>query len=160
MNIGKYAILSLFNTDLMQDKQVFSSKGVLDFLSTTPKNRLVFDLNNSLEIDCIDIGYQLASALKNIENPSMLVGNVINRLILEHKSFDNSLGYVIAFKNIGILFEPALKINWGILLDSISKSITLVMCAPGVVKNDTYYFMNENSGISMDLKGMSYYVIE
>ena len=90
----------MFNTDLMQDKQINSRKGVLDFLSTTPKNRLVFDLNNSLEIDCIDIGYQLASTLKDMESPSMLVGNVINRLILEHKSFDNSLGYVIAFIQI------------------------------------------------------------
>jgi len=150
----------LFNTDLMQDKQINSRKGVLDFLSTTPKNRLVFDLNNSLEIDCIDIGYQLASTLKNMESPSMLVGNVINRLILEHKSFDNSLGYVIAFKNIGILFEPGLKINLEVLLDSISKSITLVMCSLGVVKNDTFFFLNENSGISIDLMGMSYYVIE
>ena len=90
----------------------------------------------------------------------MLVGNVINRLILEHKSFDNSLGYVIAFKNIGILFEPGLKINLEVLLDSISKSITLVMCSLGVVKNDTFFFLNENSGISIDLMGMSYYVIE
>lgn len=141
-------------------KQNNSIEGALEFLSTTPKNKLVFDLNGSMGIDSIDVGYQLASTLKDMESPSMLVGNIINKLILEHKTFDNKLGYVIAFENIGILFEPALKINLGMLLDSVSKSITLVMCAPGVVKNDTYYFMNENSGISMDLKGMSYYVIE
>ena len=144
----------------MQDKQINSGKGVLDFLSATPKNRLVFDLKESMGIDGIDIGHQLANALKDMENPSMLVGNIINKLILEHKSFYNSLGYVIAFKNIGIWFEPALKINLGMLLDSISKSITLVMCVPGVVKNDTFYFLNESAGISIDLKGMSYYVIE
>lgn len=144
----------------MQNKRNNSIDGALEFLSTTPKNRLVFDLNGSMGIDSIDVGYQLASTLKDMESPSMLVGNIINKLILEHKTLDNRLGYVVAFKNIGILFEPALKINLGMLLDSISKSITLVMCAPGVVKNDTYYFMNENSGISMDLKGMSYYVIE
>ena len=144
----------------MQNKRNNSIEGALEFLSTTPKNRLVFDLNGSMGIDSIDVGYQLASTLKDMESPSMLVGNIINKLILEHKTFNDSLGYVIAFKNIGILFEPALKINLGMMLDSISKSITLVMCAPGVVKNDTYYFMNENSGISMDLKGMSYYVIE
>lgn len=144
----------------MQDKQNNINKGALDFLSTTPKNRLVFDTNCSMKVDCIDIGHLLASTLKDMDNPSMLVGNVINKLVLEHKAFDNKLGYVIGFKNIGILFEPELKINLGMLLDSISKSITLVISSPGVVKNDTFFYLNENTGISIDLKGMSYYTLE
>ena len=133
---------------------------VVAYLSIMPKNRLVFDLNDSLGMDCIDIGYQLASALTGMESPSMLAINVINRLIYELKSFDDRIGYVIAFKNVGILFEPALKINLEMLIDSVSKSVTLVICSPGIVKNDTFYFLNENTGISIDLKGMSYYVIE
>ncbi len=144
----------------MQDKLKNSIIGAIDFLSTTPTNRLVFDLNGSMDIGCIDIGYQLANTLRDADSPAMLVSNVINKLILEHKTFENKLGDVIAFKNIGLLFEPLLKINLEVLLDSVSKTITLVMCSPGVVKNDTFFFLNANSGISIDLKGMSYYVIE
>ncbi len=144
----------------MQENHSNSFNGLMTFLSTTPKNRLIIDLNGSMEKEGIDIGLQLASALIECENPSMIVGNVIYKLIQEHKALDNKIGYYIALKNIGILFEPTLKINMRMLIDSVSQSMTLILNTSGKVRNNTFYFIDEESGITVSLAGMSYYTIE
>jgi hypothetical protein len=85
----------------------------------------------SENINVLNIGFELATYLHSLEDYRYLNIDVYDYAITlfdKYKSKINSTGNdIIAFYNLGILLEPALKINVVQLLKDVSKSIALIL---------------------------------
>ncbi|MBK8808663.1 MAG: hypothetical protein IPO21_19320 [Bacteroidales bacterium] len=85
----------------------------------------------SQNINVINIGKELATYIDGLEDFSYLnidVYDYTKKLLDKHKSKINSMGNdVLAIYNLGILMEPALKLNAVQLLKEFSKSASLII---------------------------------
>jgi hypothetical protein len=85
----------------------------------------------SENINVLNIGFELATFLDSLEDYSYLHIDVYDHAIKLFDKFkskiNNSGNDIVAFYNLGILFEPVLKINVIQLLKDVSKSIALII---------------------------------
>jgi len=86
---------------------------------------------NSKEIQAINIGKELASFIDSIDNYAYLeieVYDYTKKLLEKHKSKINTTGNeLLAIFNLGILFEPRLKLNATQILKDFSKTGALII---------------------------------
>jgi len=130
------------------------------FLRQNPKHKLVFTKREPAGFVFTDLGYEMASRLDGQVSPSVVATatfeSVASRRTQDHPIY----GKYLAIKNIGILFEPALKLNVWMLFESISHDTLLVVCSDGIIQNDTFHFDESTEDYNIDLSGLSYLVIE
>ena len=107
----------------------------------------------------IDIGMELSKKMKEFtrhKRLSMKAKDVLDELMNGSVKKDERLGRYIAIKNLGILFEPELKINFEYFLKTYSSEITLIIVWPGVIKSNNIFFLTEEEGIKIDLTNLTY----
>ena len=143
----------------MKESQTYIK--ILEYLESDSRNKLVIHREKIESVSAIDVGKQLAAQIK------LLVGDV--RLSMKakveiEKLFNSSitnhpdLGKILPLKNIGILFEPKLKIDINNLLDRFSKENTLFLHWEGVIENENLYFLTKD-GIKISIKNLSHIVL-
>ena len=130
------------------------------FLRQNPKHKLVFTKSEPAGFVFTDLGYEMASRLDGQVSPSVVATaafeSVVSRRTQDHPIY----GKYLAITNIGILFEPELKLNVRLLLESFSHNTLLVVCSDGVIQNDTFHFDDSTEDYDIALSGLSYFVIE
>lgn len=131
-----------------------------DFINQTPKHKLVFAKNEIDKLAFTDMGYEMAALLKVQTSPSVVATATFDSVVAKGMNTHPVYGRYLAIKNIGILFEPSLRLNVRMLFESISRDTLLVVCSDGIVQNDTFYFINPTEGFDVSLSGLSYLVIE
>ena len=131
-----------------------------DYLRHNPKNKLVFTKNEFEDFVFTNLGLEMATRLQGHTAPSVIASETFDSVIAKGLIVHPKYGKYVAIKNIGILFEPSLRLNVHMLFESISHDTLLVVCSDGIVKNDTLYFTNPTDGFGMPLSGLSYLVIE
>ncbi len=108
---------------------------------------LVLNRLDSLGLKILDIGFELASYLKE-KSLNLALNNVpdyMNFLLDNHQNNDvqNNISFVI-IKNIGFLLEPFLQIDAARLLKAYSKNIGVILLWDGNVRdNSMLYWQNE-----------------
>ena len=108
---------------------------------------LVLNRLDSLGLKILDIGFELASYLKE-KSLNLALNNVpdyMNFLLDNHQNNDvqNNISFVI-IKNIGFLLEPFLQIDAARLLKAYSKNIWVILLWDGNVRdNSMLYWQNE-----------------
>ena len=133
---------------------------IADFLNSNPKNRLVFTKSNN---GSIDIGKELSNFIKShIEDKrlSMKTKDFIDELFKSNIKSSNDIGKFIAIKNLGILFEPELKINFEHFLITHSSDSTLIIEWEGEIKPNHLFFLSNEKGLKADLKNLTYSIYE
>ena len=68
-------------------------------------------------------------------------------------------GKVLSIYNLGILFEPELKIDFLSLIDKYSKNNTLFIQWEGETENNKLYFLSKFEGIEINIKNLSHIMI-
>lgn len=131
-----------------------------DYLKQNSKHKLVFTKSEPAGFVFTDLGYEMASRLDGQVSPSVVATaafeSVASRRTQDHPIY----GKYLAITNIGILFEPELKLNVRLLLESLSHDTLLVVCSDGVIQNDTFHFDDSTEDYDIALSGLSYFVIE
>jgi hypothetical protein len=133
---------------------------IADFLNSNPKNRLVFTKSNK---GSIDIGKELGSFIKpHIEDKrlSMKTKDFIDELFKSNIKSSNDIGKFIPIKNLGILFEPELKINFEYFLNTYSSESTLIIEWKGEITTNHLFFLSKEKGLKADLKNLTYSIYE
>jgi hypothetical protein len=133
---------------------------IIEFLDTAPKNRIVFC--NQSE-GAIDLGKELSNRIKpHIEHKrlSMKTKDLIDELVQSNIKPSDEIGKHIAIKNLGILFEPELKINFEYLLKTYSSDITLIVEWSGTISSNQLFFLSKEKGLKADLKNLTYSIYE
>ena len=90
-----------------------------------------------------DVGLEVSCFIEDIigdRRLSMRTQDYINKLFRERTFLSDHLGQYLALSNVGILFEPALKLDVESLLDRWSQNITLFLdIGEGVVNKNRYF---------------------
>jgi hypothetical protein len=136
------------------------SQHISEFLNSEPHNRIVF-CNHAK--DAIDLGEELSLRIKPYlehKRLSMKTKDLIDELMHVSIQHNDKIGKHIAFKNLGILFEPELKINFEHFLKTYSTDFTLIIEWSGEISNKHLFFLSKMKGFRIDLKNLTYTIYE
>jgi hypothetical protein len=135
---------------------------ILSFLKTQSRNKVVFYKDNIIDIIAIDLGTELSQILFNLTDLTKLpmkvsheLDKIFNKAILEH----SILGRLLAISNLGILFEPELKVDFNNLLEKYSNTNVLFVKWEGAIDNENIYFLSKEKGIKININKLSHIVI-
>ncbi len=132
------------------------------YLHSSSRNKIVFYRDELTNITPTNIGEELAKKIKPhainekislISKP--LLADIFSSNILFHKHFGN----ILAISNIGILFEPALKINFQSLISNLSSNTSLFVKWDGDIDNNKLFFLSKQHGIKLNLNNISHIII-
>lgn len=136
---------------------------VFDRLLQNVQSNLVFLTSEKIEgSHILDVGYALSKAIsdKLSSNTLALIANdKLHSLIEENAIHHDILGTIYAIKNIGILFEPELKIDFKSLCNRYSRDSTLLIEHYGDINNKYLYFLTRDKGKKIELKDLNYTIL-
>ena len=135
---------------------------ILSFLKTQSRNKVVFYRESIIEITAIDLGIELSQVIFNLNDLTKLpmkvskeLEKIMNTAIIEHVIFGRSL----AISNLGILFEPELKVDFTNLLEKYSNTNALFVKWEGEIDNENLYFLSKDKGIKININKLSHIAI-
>ena len=131
-----------------------------DYLKQNSKHKLVFTKNEPSGFVFTDLGFEMATLLEGQSLPSVVASETFESVAEKGMQVHPEYGKYLAIKNIGILFEPSLRLNVRLLFESISHDTLLVVCSDGIVQNDTFHFIKPTEGFGISLSGLSFLVVE
>ncbi|MEX2410645.1 MAG: hypothetical protein WD607_04615 [Candidatus Paceibacterota bacterium] len=117
---------------------------------------------NEIDQFSIDIGQELSMILsdKLSDHRIPLIAEQHLHNIIENNSFNHDkYGLSYAFKNIGILFEPQLKIDFITLCKRYSRDSCLFIKHQGDIDNENLYFLTRQAGKKIDLTDLNYTIL-
>ena len=136
-------------------------KQISQYLSIDLRHKLFFVSSQDHGINFADIGFLLSKAIENnldSKHLSLLADEKLEKFIKDNVISNPEIGKYVAIRNIGILFEPELKLDLRAKFDSWSKSYILIVDAKdGMIINDTFYLASaQNTSYSINLSEISH----
>ena len=128
---------------------------IKDFFEQAVRNRVVFCRTGLDEIQFVNVGLEMARLLNDHTNESDGF-DLLQSQILSKSNHHNKIGKYLALENIGILFEPELKLNIRSIFENYSKDQCLIVKTEAEIKDDK---LCQGDFITVDLKGISYIVL-
>jgi len=135
---------------------------ILSYVNTQSRNKIVIHKSELQNIHSLDIGCILAEKIQNIPNKKHLSLKVKNKLddILSNVIANNDLyGKTLSIKNLGILFEPDLKIDFLALIDNYSQNNILFIQWDGEIEKNKLFFLSRSNGKEINIKNLSHIVL-
>jgi len=139
-------------------------KKISQYINTPSRNKIIIHEEQIDGISSIDIGLMIAETIaafvddkKIAMRASVEVEKLLNASVKTHNEF----GKILALKNIGILLEPSLKIDFRSMLDKYSRNNTLFLQWDGEIENHKLYFLRKEKGIkiNLNLKDISHLIL-
>ena len=134
---------------------------IQSYLNTTARNKIIFFRDDIPGIEPIDLGNKVAGSISKIVNDKrlsfkakLIIEDVLSSNIIKHDNY----GKLLAITNIGILFEPDLKIDIINFFDSYSSSTPLFIKWEGEIDNGNLFFLSKQNGIKVELKNLSHII--
>ena len=131
-------------------------KQISKYISQNTRNRIVFSDSSIDGLDFVDVGFCMATELARNHDANPV--DLANKILSVTKA-NAEIGNYLAIDNIGILFEPELKLDIRGLLDSYSKNQTLIIRSDATVADSKFYFLSPEDKVSVDLDGLSFITI-
>lgn len=135
---------------------------VLSYIKSPSRNKVVIHQRQIEGIISLNIGFELAGSLAeklNGKNLALVASSTLDSLVSKHSFNHDEYGHVIALKNLGILLEPALKLDFSSLLTKYSTGTTLFIHWDGEIDNNKLYFLSKQKGRQIDISNISHIVI-
>lgn len=135
---------------------------IRDYIISQSRNKIVIHESDITTIDPVNVGQRLSQAISNFKgtrkSPTgvmMELEKVLDASIAQHDAY----GRYLSIENLGILFEPELKIDFSRLLDKYSQNNVLFVKWDGEIDSNNIYFLSKENGIQTNLKNLSHLVI-
>lgn len=129
------------------------------YVEQNTRNKIVFCHEDIDEITFVNVGLILSQLLTNEKNIAngyqLLCSNILNFHL-----YNKEVGDYIAIENIGILFEPELKLDLRNIIESFSRNSCLIIKSDADIINDKYYFLTPDDSTEINLSGLSYKLIQ
>lgn len=130
-------------------------------IPTGSRHKLLFTSHHPEGMVFINVGGLLAKAIESSlqdRQLPMIALEAITKIIQENVKNNPEIGKYVAISNIGILFEPALRLDLHSLLSRWSQSYTLIVdMAAGIIKNKRLYLSHDaDNRYSIDLSDISH----
>lgn len=133
-----------------------------NFLKIESRNKVIIHNKLFNNVKYLDIGLCLSEFLVDKltdKNIGMISKEFIDNLISEYCFVHPTFGKIIALKNIGILLEENLKLNFVNFLELHSKSLPLFIEWKGEYNNKKLYFLKLSSGLKFDISQINHLFI-
>lgn len=124
---------------------------IASYMKLSTRNRIVFGKQRIEGIQYLDVGKFVAGLLWSHSQAT-----VSQRLLSYPQKQDETFGPYLALENIGILFEPELKIDLRNLLDGLSKNQCLIIHSNAEISENTFWWLSSSDGISLSLQDFLY----
>lgn len=129
------------------------------YLQQNTRNKIVFCREGIDGIRFINVGSELSQILG--EKPDDMVGaDTAYKQVLGQSQENSLIGMYLALANIGILFEPDLRLDVRSILDAYSKNQCLIVKTNAEIADDRFYFLRKGDGTEVALQGLSYQLFE
>ena len=129
------------------------------YLQQNTRNKIVFCRESIDGIRFINVGLELSQILG--ENPDDIDGaDTAYKQVLGQSQENRVIGMYLALENIGILFEPDLRLDVRSILDAYSKNQCLLIMTDAEITDDRFYFLRKGDGTEVNLQGLSYQLFE
>lgn len=131
------------------------------FISSPSRNHLVISNGCIAGLEYVDVGLEVSTFIEDKigdRRLSMRVQDNLNALLRTHICQSEDFGEYLALTNIGILFEPLLKIDLEGLLDRWSQNTMLILDIGKGAIADNRLFLTEgcSTNYSVSLEGVNY----
>ena len=135
------------------------SKKISHYLTSESRNKIIIHKDPIPEFSSLNIGEELSAKLKSIIGSKhfalkakQILENILNHAIINDKQY----GKMLFIYNLGVLFEPELKIDFLALIDKYSKGVTLFIKWDGEVEENKLYFLSKENGITINIENLSH----
>ena len=129
------------------------------YLQQNTRNKIVFCREGIDGIRFINVGLELSRILG--ENPDTMDGaDTAYKQVLGQSQENGLIGMYLALENIGILFEPDLRLDVRSIFFFFSKNQCLIVNTDAEIADDRFYFLRKGDGTEVNLQGLSYQLSE
>lgn len=131
------------------------------YIPNGTRHKLLFTSHHAEGINFVDMGALLArtieSSLSNRHLP-FVAEEKLEKIIKENVCHSSEIGDYIAIRNIGILFEPVLRLDLHAKFSTWSKAYVLIVDrTEGVIQKDIFYLAGDtDSSYTINLSDISY----
>lgn len=127
------------------------------------RNKLLFTSYNVKDLIFIDLGTEMSHAIESSltdKNLPFLAEEELEKIINKNVCHSSDIGSYIAIRNIGILFEPTLRIDTQAKFSAWSRNYTLIVdTAEGTIQNDIFYLAGDTeSAYKINLSDIPYQI--
>lgn len=138
------------------------NQSITDYIKSQSRNKIIFHSQDFSDFESVNIGLRISESIYNLNEPGRIAMRVLSELdgilnagISQHDVF----GRYLSIENIGVLFEPELKLDFASLLHSYSQNNVLFVKWNGEINTDNIYFLTKENGIKINIKNLSHIVI-
>lgn len=135
---------------------------VVDYITSQSRNKIIFHSQAFSDFESVNIGLQISECIYNYKEPgriAMRVSFELNEILNKSISHHESLGSYLSIENLGILFEPELKIDFARLIDGFSQNNVLFVKWDGEIDAENIYFLTKENGIKINIQNLSHIVV-
>lgn len=135
---------------------------IQNYLESFSRNKIVFYNHYISGIEELNVGKCLSQEITSFSSDAKVglkTMQIINKMFSSSILVIQEYGKCLAIKNIGILLEPELKIDFVQILDKYSSSNTLYVKWEGEIEDGILYFLTKEKGQKIDIKNLSHIVI-
>lgn len=131
---------------------------IAKYVKQNTRNKIVFCNGDIDGISFVNVGLILSQLLTDDESFVNGYQLLCNRILNQHL-YNSIIGDYIAIENIGILFEPELKLDLHNILESFSNNQCLIIKSDAEINNENLYFLSSGDTATISLSGLSYKLI-
>ena len=129
------------------------------YVNRQSRNNLLFISNEVEGIKYVDIGRLLSGEIENSlekKRLGMIAEDALRKILSRGSVINEHIGEYLAIKNIGILFEPALKFDIMSILKNWSRDHVLIVKHEGEIREGIFYLVSHSTKQSINLKEITY----
>lgn len=126
------------------------------------RHKLIFVKEEPDDFQFVDIGKELSRQLNELESNkriSFAAKRELNKILNRNTQEYMDLGEYVAIKNIGILFEPEIRLDVKNFFQENSKNNLLIVLWEGDILDKEFYYLTKENGISLNLEDTSLIVL-
>jgi hypothetical protein len=138
------------------------NQAIAYYIKSQSRNKIIFYSQDISALQSVNVGLRISESIYNLNEPGRIAMRVLSELdgILNAASYQHDVfGRYLSIENIGVLFEPELKLDFANLLDNYSQNNVLFVKWEGEIDAENIYFLTKENGIKINIKNLSHIVI-
>ena len=132
---------------------------ITTYLEGSSRNKLIISVDEIPGIYYLNIGEVLSELLNSgnvvLWHP-LKIKDDLHKILAESIEQNSEFGEILSIKNVGILLEGELQIDFQHFLEQYSLQTPLFLVWNGETDDNTLYFLSKEKGKKISIKNLSY----
>ncbi len=132
---------------------------ILTYLRGSSRNKLIISFEELTGIHYLNIGEVLSEFLNSRNDDTwhpIKIKDELHKILAESIEQNSEFGEILSIKNVGILLEEELQIDFLHFLEQYSLQTPLFLCWNGESDENTLFFISKEKGKKLSIKNLSY----